>query len=231
MIALRAARQGTSRRNRHPALDCWREILKGRPSLMPRSPLPTWLQPPRHWKEPALSARKDRGEVTIGDRTSRCPWRSRLQGADHRHIYRARSPRAAGSLGASPSAQHLVPIRIILARHPGLPQVACFDHSLSPGDIRMLPTRFAIPENLYCEGVRRYGFHGLSYEYIADRLPKVAPRLPRDASSSPISAAALPCARWFRERVSKARWASPPSMAYRWGRGRDSWIRASFSIS
>jgi acetate kinase len=37
--------------------------------------------------------------------------------------------------------------------------------------------RYALPQALYDEGVRRYGFHGLSYEYIADRLPSVAPDL------------------------------------------------------
>jgi len=37
--------------------------------------------------------------------------------------------------------------------------------------------RYALPEALYAEGVRRYGFHGLSYEYIADKLPSVAPDL------------------------------------------------------
>ena len=39
--------------------------------------------------------------------------------------------------------------------------------------------RYAIPEPLYAEGVRRYGFHGLSYEYIAGRLARSRPRLPK----------------------------------------------------
>ena len=71
---------------------------------------------------------------------------------------------------------NLAPIRIILARHPGLPQVACFDTAFHRGHPDVAD-RFAIPEDLYREGVRRYGFHGLSYEYIADRLPKVAPEI------------------------------------------------------
>jgi len=58
-----------------------------------------------------------------------------------------------------------------LARiRPQLPQVACFDtafHRTMPE----LAQLFALPQNITAEGVRRYGFHGLSYEYIADRLP------------------------------------------------------------
>jgi acetate kinase len=69
---------------------------------------------------------------------------------------------------------NLAPIRSLLARSPELPQVACFDTAFhrSHGP---LADRYAIPERLYEEGVRRYGFHGLSYEYIASRLPEVAP--------------------------------------------------------
>ncbi|MGB6395032.1 MAG: acetate kinase, partial [Bradyrhizobium sp.] len=54
------------------------------------------------------------------------------------------------------------------------PQVACFDTAFHRGH-GDLADRYAIPEYLYAEGVRRYGFHGLSYEYIASLLPDVAP--------------------------------------------------------
>jgi len=60
---------------------------------------------------------------------------------------------------------NVAPIRWLLDRVPDLPQVACFDtsfHSTNPE----VAQRFALPENLYQAGVRRYGFHGLSYEYI-----------------------------------------------------------------
>ncbi|NJL08934.1 MAG: acetate/propionate family kinase [Methylacidiphilales bacterium] len=69
---------------------------------------------------------------------------------------------------------NLAPIRVLAARRPDLPQVACFDTAFhrSHGP---LADHFAIPLTLYEEGVRRYGFHGLSYEYIASRLPAVAP--------------------------------------------------------
>jgi acetate kinase len=66
---------------------------------------------------------------------------------------------------------NLAPIRIMLERVPQLPQVACFDtsfHRSNPEIAQM----FALPAELHKEGVRRYGFHGLSYEYIASVLPK-----------------------------------------------------------
>jgi acetate kinase len=71
---------------------------------------------------------------------------------------------------------NLAPIRTILDRLPDLPQVACFDTSFHRGHAE-LADRFAIPEQLYSEGVRRYGFHGLSYEYIAGQLRDVAPQI------------------------------------------------------
>jgi acetate kinase len=71
---------------------------------------------------------------------------------------------------------NLAPIKAMRLRAPDIPQVACFDtafHRTHPE----LADRFAIPEALYREGVRRYGFHGLSYEYIASRLPVAAPEI------------------------------------------------------
>ncbi len=69
---------------------------------------------------------------------------------------------------------NLAAIRAVQARLAGVPQVACFDTSFHRGHPE-LADRFALPEALYAEGVRRYGFHGLSYEYIAQALPRVAP--------------------------------------------------------
>jgi acetate kinase len=71
---------------------------------------------------------------------------------------------------------NLAPIRAIRARRPGLPQVACFDTAFHRGHPEVAD-RFAIPEALHREGVRRYGFHGLSYEHVASRLPAVAPEV------------------------------------------------------
>lgn len=69
---------------------------------------------------------------------------------------------------------NLAPIRSILARFPDLPQIACFDTAFHRSH-SALADHFAIPLALHAEGVRRYGFHGLSYEYVASVLPQVAP--------------------------------------------------------
>src|SRR3984957_18400761 len=68
----------------------------------------------------------------------------------------------------------LAPIRALLENFPSLPQVACFDTAFHR-DHDELADHYAIPRRLHDEGVRRYGFHGLSYEYIAKTLPQVAP--------------------------------------------------------
>jgi len=70
---------------------------------------------------------------------------------------------------------NLAPIRLDLERMPEVPQVACFDtafHQSNPPLAQM----FALPQALTDGGLRRYGFHGLSYEYIASVLPARAPR-------------------------------------------------------
>ncbi len=64
---------------------------------------------------------------------------------------------------------NLAPIRALLAQAPELLQVACFDTAFHRGHPEVAD-RYAIPARLHAEGVRRYGFHGLSYEYIAQRL-------------------------------------------------------------
>jgi len=69
---------------------------------------------------------------------------------------------------------NLAPIRIALERQPQMLQVACFDTGFHRGHPEVAD-RFAIPEELYVKGIRRYGFHGLSYEYITRRLHDVAP--------------------------------------------------------
>jgi len=69
---------------------------------------------------------------------------------------------------------NLAPIRSVLSLFPGLPQVACFDTAFHR-DHSAVADHYAVPQHLYAEGVRRYGFHGLSYEYVASHLPEVAP--------------------------------------------------------
>ena len=66
---------------------------------------------------------------------------------------------------------NLAPIRLLLERSPGLPQVACFDTAFHRGQPPVAQA-FALPAAITARGVRRYGFHGLSYEYIAQALPQ-----------------------------------------------------------
>jgi len=80
------------------------------------------------------------------------------------------------SLAPLHQPNNLAPIRALLERRPELPQVACFDTAFHRGHGE-LADYYALPERFYKEGVRRYGFHGLSYEYIAQRLPHVAPEI------------------------------------------------------
>jgi acetate kinase len=80
------------------------------------------------------------------------------------------------SLAPLHQPNNLAPIRSVRTRLPDLPQVACFDTAFHRGHTAVAD-HYAIPESYYAEGVRRYGFHGLSYEFIAARLPQVAPQI------------------------------------------------------
>jgi acetate kinase len=71
---------------------------------------------------------------------------------------------------------NLSPIRSLLARRPELPQVACFDTAFHRGR-SAVADHYAIPERFYADGVRRYGFHGLSYEYVVEKLRLTAPTI------------------------------------------------------
>jgi acetate kinase len=67
-------------------------------------------------------------------------------------------------------------LKALAGRFPDLPQVACFDTAFHRGH-PAVADRFAIPDALYREGVRRYGFHGLSYEYIAGAMAEQVPEI------------------------------------------------------
>lgn len=69
---------------------------------------------------------------------------------------------------------NLAPIRLAMEINPDVPQVACFDTAFHRGHPPHTDC-YALPWDYYEHGVRRYGFHGLSYEYIAERLGEVAP--------------------------------------------------------
>ena len=78
------------------------------------------------------------------------------------------------SLAPLHQPHNLAPIRSLLANFPALPQVACFDTAFHRTH-DAVADYYAIPYQLHAEGVRRYGFHGLSYEYVAKTLLQVAP--------------------------------------------------------
>jgi acetate kinase len=66
---------------------------------------------------------------------------------------------------------NLAPIRALMDKRPELPQVACFDTGFHR-DQSEVAQAFALPPDITDRGLRRYGFHGLSYEYIASVLPQ-----------------------------------------------------------
>jgi len=70
-------------------------------------------------------------------------------------------------------------IEAAMAAFPSTPQVACFDTSFHRSHPFVSDT-FALPRSYYDEGVRRYGFHELSYEYITRRLFSIAPQIARE---------------------------------------------------
>jgi acetate kinase len=73
---------------------------------------------------------------------------------------------------------NLAAIEAVFEQLPGVPQVACFDtsfHRGQPDVAELVP----LPRELRQQGIQRYGFHGLSYEYIASILPEVAPEIAR----------------------------------------------------
>jgi acetate kinase len=73
---------------------------------------------------------------------------------------------------------NLLAIETIFERMPDVPQVACFDTSFHQSNLpvaKLIP----LPREICKSGLQRYGFHGLSYEYVASVLPEVAPEIAR----------------------------------------------------
>lgn len=71
---------------------------------------------------------------------------------------------------------NLAPIVQAMAMNPDVPQVACFDTAFHR-DHPEVADWYALPRRFHADGVRRYGFHGLSYEYVAERLRTAAPEI------------------------------------------------------
>ena len=124
---------------------------------------------------------------------------------------------------------NLAAIEAVAERLPGVPQVACFDtsfHRGQPAVAEIVP----LPAEIRQRGVQRYGFHGLSYEYIASVLPRGRARDRRGPGRSSRTWAAAPAsARSRRGAASTARSASPRSTGCAWARDRARWIPGSSS--
>ena len=112
---------------------------------------------------------------------------SRLVAAGHRVVHGGPENRGHARVtpalldelaGYAPLAPHHQPhnvaaIRVVAERRPGLPQVACFDTAFHAGQPRAA-VRLSLPRKFWDKGLRRYGFHGLSYEYVTGALPDVS---------------------------------------------------------
>jgi acetate kinase len=131
--------------------------------------------------EPAITAIQDWFSAHIGSEAG-------FDGVGHRVVHGGQKYSQPARIDAQVLAdlEQLVPlaplhqphqiaaIRAVIAVAPQVRQVACFDtafHHRQPS----LAQEFALPRQLTGTGIRRYGFHGLSYEYIAGVLPQVAP--------------------------------------------------------
>ena len=107
---------------------------------------------------------------------------------------------------------NLAPIRTILNVAPQILQVACFDTAFHRSQSH-LAQAFALPRRFTDTGVRRYGFHGISYEFLAVRFGELALSSRTPASSSPISAMAPACAPLRTAAALRRQWDSPRSTA------------------
>ncbi|HEX9770034.1 MAG TPA: acetate/propionate family kinase [Kiloniellales bacterium] len=112
---------------------------------------------------------------------------TRLAAAGHRVVHGGPQNRGHARItpalldelaGYAPLAPHHQPhnvaaIRAVAARRPGLAQVACFDTAFHAGQPQVA-ARLSLPRAYWDRGLRRYGFHGLSYEYVTGALPAVS---------------------------------------------------------
>ena len=118
--------------------------------------------------------------------------------------------------------------RALAEAFPGLPQVACFDTSFH----RTMPEVaqiYALPKDVRDAGVRHWGYHGISYDYISRQVAEIRTRSPTGdrRTSRRWQPACAPC---WTERASRRQWASPASPACQWRRARATYHRGCCSI-
>ena len=170
--------------------------------------------PGRHRRDPEARARAPGRPARARLRPSRRPRRHRIRRAGPRRCERHGRAREAGAAGAAaPAAQsraHRVHRRGGARTSRRSP--ASTPRSIAPS--RALAQEFALPRDLTAAGVRRYGFHGLSYDFIVSRLREIDPALATvPAGHRPSRQRRQPVRRRPRAAASPAPWASPPSTA------------------
>jgi acetate kinase len=104
------------------------------------------------------------------------PRRAVVRGTDDRDAAVLDELRTLTPLAPLHQPHNLAAIDAVAERLPDVPQVACFDtsfHRGQPAVAQLVP----LPPHVIGDGVQRYGFHGLSYEYIASVLPHTAPEI------------------------------------------------------
>ena len=135
---------------------------------------------PRSTSSPAGSASQLRRRARARRRPPGGPRRRRVRRPVRRHAAVLDDLRALIPLAPLHQPHNLAAIEAVIERLPDVPQVACFDtsfHRGQPAVAELVP----LPARVRDGGVQRYGFHGLSYEYIASVLPRSRPRSPTGA--------------------------------------------------
>jgi acetate kinase len=124
---------------------------------------------------------------------------------------------------------NLAAIHAVLERLPKVPQVACFDtsfHRTQSPLAQLVP----LPRNIRESGVQRYGFHGLSYEYIAGMLPRIAPKIADGrVIVAHLGSGASLCGNTARVSIAASDLQRSTDSA--WAPGRAPWIPALFFTS
>jgi acetate kinase len=151
------------------------------------------------WLLPRLGSLADGGIASVGHRVVH----GGLDFADPVRVDDAVVARLERLVPMARSHQphNLAGIQAVADLWPALPQIACFDTAFHR-TIPELRQRFALPAELTAKGIRRYGFHGLSYEWIARHLPEVTDRADGRVVVAHLGNGASLCA--MRQRRSQA---------------------------
>ena len=122
---------------------------------------------------------------------------------------------------------NLAPIRLLLARDPDAAAGRVLRHGVPPQRSPTVAQAFALPRRITERGVLRYGFHGLSYEYIAQALPRIDARAAAGKTVVlHLGNGAIDVRDGTAGAAWRARWASPRRTACRWARAAATSIRA-----